>query len=89
MVLSLNVFSAGALAALVPALGACLFGLSLAKLWMELAVSTQERDSSAFAPLFFHSVRVVHEENLSLNTPGIGNACARAHPRRELCPTGT
>lgn len=39
VVLSLNVFSAGALAAIVPALGACLFGLCLAKLWMELAVS--------------------------------------------------
>lgn len=39
VVLSLNVFSVSVLAALVPALGACLFGLSLAKLWMELAVS--------------------------------------------------
>lgn len=38
VVLSLNVFSASVLAALVPALGACLLGLSLAKLWMELAV---------------------------------------------------
>ncbi|CBJ48396.1 expressed unknown protein [Ectocarpus siliculosus] len=37
VVLSLNVFSVSVLAALVPALGACLFGLSLAKLWMELA----------------------------------------------------
>ncbi|CAM9545716.1 unnamed protein product, partial [Ectocarpus fasciculatus] len=37
VVLSLNVFSVSVLAALVPALGACLLGLSLAKLWMELA----------------------------------------------------
>ncbi|CAN0289566.1 unnamed protein product, partial [Ectocarpus sp. 12 AP-2014] len=37
VVLSLNVFSVSVLAALVPALGACLFGLSLAKVWMELA----------------------------------------------------
>ena len=39
VVLSLNVFSAAVLAALVPVVGACLLGLSLAKLWMELAVS--------------------------------------------------
>lgn len=45
VVLSLNVFSAAALAALVPALGACLFGLCLAMLWMELAVSEVEHRS--------------------------------------------
>lgn len=38
VMLSLNVFSVSFLAALVPPLGACLFGLSLMKLWMELAV---------------------------------------------------
>lgn len=42
VVLSLNVFSAAALAAIVPALGAILFGLCLARLWMELAVSGVE-----------------------------------------------
>lgn len=46
VVLSLNVFSAAALAALVPALGACLFGLCLAKLWMELAVSGVKRSAT-------------------------------------------
>ncbi|CAM9896168.1 unnamed protein product, partial [Hapterophycus canaliculatus] len=48
VVLSLNVFSASALAALAPAVGACLLGLSLAKLWMELADCRQKtsvRDS--------------------------------------------
>ncbi|CAM9331408.1 unnamed protein product, partial [Pylaiella littoralis] len=37
VVLSLNVFSTAALAALVPVLGTSLFGLSLATLWMDLA----------------------------------------------------
>ncbi|CAN0013498.1 unnamed protein product, partial [Scytosiphon promiscuus] len=48
VVLSLNVFSASALEALAPAVGACLLGLSLAKLWMELADCRQKasvRDS--------------------------------------------
>lgn len=39
VVLSLNVFSASVRAAFVPALGACLLGMSMAKLWMELSVS--------------------------------------------------
>lgn len=39
VVLSLNVFSASVRAAFVPVLGACLLGLSMAKLWMELSVS--------------------------------------------------
>lgn len=46
VVLSLNVFSAAVLAALVPAVGACLLGLSLAKLWMELAVSPADLEYS-------------------------------------------
>lgn len=39
VVLSLNVFPAPVLVALVPVLGASLLGVSLTKLWMELVVS--------------------------------------------------
>lgn len=48
VVLSLNVFSAAVLSALIPAVGACLLGLSLTKLWMELAVSPADLKRSMF-----------------------------------------
>ena len=47
VLLSLNVFSSSVLAAFVPAVGACLLGLSLTKLWMNLAVR-RKKDSCFF-----------------------------------------